>query len=393
MATHKTNKDAMQHVLYDTDDENMAKNLDLQHDTPLSSKICRLCDSEFDSSSEMDKHMREHHNLKPKYKCDKCDRIFAKIHAFIAHCDIHANDHNSNNESIENDNLDNKKSFSYNKIYQISCNLCKQTFNSIETLEKHKERKHTGKEYECTICNKKFIKESLYKYHLLSHDPDKKYKCKYCPKQFLQKHHLSDHERTHTGERPYLCVVCGQSYSLANALNDHLVSKHDIFPSVSYVCEECGQKFHKKHLLVRHVQQKHTSDRPFSCQYCDATFAVDHYRKMHEKRHVNPISPEGSGGKYHYNCKHCKRGFGSRYTLKNHMYNEHAIDYDEKYPCSVCDKVFPLVSTLDTHMKTHETERNYVCKECGETFRVAKNLKVHINIKHLNNKPHACNVS
>lgn len=175
------------------------------------------------------------------------------------------------------------------------------------------------------------------------------------------------------------------------SLNNHLASKHEIYKTKMHECKECDKKFPSAAKLEMHFKNNHSSERPYSCRYCDSTFAVAFYRKLHEKRHTN---------KKYYNCTLCDVKTSSSFTLKTHMYNKHNVvrsEIDEKkrekYTCHLCDKNFPLASSLNTHIKIHSESRNCVCTYCGEKFRLEKHLQVHINVVHLDNKPHACNVS
>lgn len=62
------------------------------------------------------------------------------------------------------------------------------------------------------------------------------------------------------------------------------------------------------------------------------------------------------------------------------------------YCCSLCNKGFKLPSSLSSHMKVHEEERKHVCSDCGNSFKRAEHLRIHINGVHLKQKPYACDV-
>lgn len=338
-----------------------------ERDTNYTDNVCRFCNEEFLLSTELDEHIRDYHKSeKFPYECLKCDRLFTSLKGLEFHLKFH-----------------NRKYF--------NCPFCKHKFTSEAFLEKHKKKEHVIVDLECPTCFKKFTKKKLFDYHLKSHEADKPFKCRYCPKQFLQCHHLSDHERIHTKEKPFLCTYCGLSFSLALSLNSHLAAKHEIHKNGTFNCKECEKKFPSAPKLEMHIKNNHSSERPYSCRYCDSKFAVEFYRKLHEKRHTN---------KKHFTCTICHTTMSTSYTLKTHMYNKHNVVRSvsdelkrEKYSCHLCDKAFPLASSLNTHMKVHSELRNCVCNECGEKFRLEKHLQVHMNVMHLDNKPHACNVS
>ena len=70
------------------------------------------------------------------------------------------------------------------------CNQCGQTFNSMDSLKKHK---------------------------LYNHSDEKPFVCPHCSSSFKGSENLKIHIRTHTGEKPYNCDLCG--YASADPSN------------------------------------------------------------------------------------------------------------------------------------------------------------------------------
>lgn len=60
------------------------------------------------------------------------------------------------------------------------------------------------------------------------------------------------------------------------------------------------------------------------------------------------------------------------------------------YRCNVCNKGFKLPYSLTAHEKVHSEERKHVCMTCGNTFKRAEHLRIHINGVHLKRKPYEC---
>lgn len=60
------------------------------------------------------------------------------------------------------------------------------------------------------------------------------------------------------------------------------------------------------------------------------------------------------------------------------------------YMCLQCNRGFKLPSSLASHMKSHNEERKHVCTECGNTFKRAEHLRIHVNGVHLKQKPYPC---
>ena len=55
-----------------------------------------------------------------------------------------------------------------------------------------------------------------------------------------------------------------------------------------------------------------------------------------------------------------------------------------------CGKTFNSRTALGYHIKTHQTERKFVCEKCGKGFLTNGALKVHLRL-HSNDRPYMCN--
>ncbi|XP_055374309.1 zinc finger protein 543-like [Condylostylus longicornis] len=59
------------------------------------------------------------------------------------------------------------------------------------------------------------------------------------------------------------------------------------------------------------------------------------------------------------------------------------------FPCSHCDRSFPLRQLLDIHMVNHNRERNFQCEDCDKKFFTKYDLGKH-SLIHSNEKPFKC---
>nr|XP_057947652.1 zinc finger protein 37 [Doryrhamphus excisus] len=57
--------------------------------------------------------------------------------------------------------------------------------------------------------------------------------------------------------------------------------------------------------------------------------------------------------------------------------------------CGHCDKCFPHLSNLKTHLQTHTGERPFCCSLCGRSFTKLSNLKAHRRV-HTGERPYCC---
>ncbi|XP_072135844.1 zinc finger protein 276 isoform X1 [Mobula birostris] len=78
--------------------------------------------------------------------------------------------------------------------------------------------------------------------------------------------------------------------------------------------------------------------------------------------------------------------------LKKHIKEHHEEVRERPCPHPGCNKVFLIDRYLQRHVKLiHTEERNYICDECGQTFKQRKHLSVH-QMRHSGAKPLQCEV-
>ncbi|XP_037050058.1 zinc finger protein 2 homolog isoform X2 [Bradysia coprophila] len=234
------------------------------------------------------------------------------------------------------------------------CRFCKETFSSIGDLEIHLEKVHPPhRPHMCPICKKTFQSVSNRNTHLQSHNKDFKQECNF-------KLHL----RIHSGLRPYVCSVCGKDFIQRGSFVMHMKQHSGVRP---YQCEHCGKDFIQKSSLTVHLRT-HTGERPFKCDSCDRAFVQAQQLKYH--RHSAHGGPSLS-----------KKEPPPKPSSDGRIY---------PYCCSLCNKGFKLPSSLSSHMKIHNEERKHVCSQCGNSFKRAEHLRIHINGVHLKKKPYTC---
>lgn len=104
-----------------------------------------------------------------------------------------------------------------------SCAVCKKSFPTATSLNKHLKTHSDERQFACTHpgCQKRFSHSSTLKDHMNIHLQRKPYTCKECGKGFPNGSNLNRHARIHTKSKPYVCNVCNKAFSQSSNLRVH----------------------------------------------------------------------------------------------------------------------------------------------------------------------------
>ena len=236
--------------------------------------------------------MKDIHHKKQLIACTKCDTNYAtKLNLFVHDKRKHP--------KVQQRVIKPKK----------TCNICKFTCCSMQTLEKHT-MKHTVYIH-CSLCNKR-IKDipHVIKRHKDTHSKVRQ-QCDICLKVFENKIVLGGHLKTHGLQMRVECAKCLKS--VVN-LPGHRRYCEDIR---NLPCKLCPKMFGIKSEMIRHVRVSHLKERNFKCKICPKSYTDP----TPLKHHVNVTHGDGSTFSH---CSHCKKYF----TTKR-RFNEHNIKYHE----------------------------------------------------------------
>uniref|UniRef100_A0A8D8I2B6 Zinc finger protein 835 n=1 Tax=Culex pipiens TaxID=7175 RepID=A0A8D8I2B6_CULPI len=286
----------------------------------------------------------------------------------------------------------------HNGLKPHKCETCGKSFSQKVNLDIHL-RKHTGVEplrkFSCPVCEKKCIRLSELKQHIKSHWRKQPHACPICTERFRDVTNFYDHIKTvHKDEltlqeaidmiaqnenaelivpgeenqkqeedeavrgqaQPdaamldegfYTCTVCVRTFRTERLLRKH---KRKMHPKV-FVCLHCPKQFLYKSLLEKH-SRVHTQEKPFFCEYCQASFSQKINLEVHlVKRHNVTVG-------------------GGKMLAQKHL------------PCPHCAKMFDRPSSLNNHLRTHTRERPFACQDCAKTFASNSSLATHIRTHH-----------
>ncbi|XP_037943577.1 zinc finger protein 23-like [Teleopsis dalmanni] len=232
-----------------------------------------------------------------KHICGKCHKSFRRFSEFKKHsafCQFDSDYHlrkadmMKNTEKIEREAINMEStSCSSNTYKTISCEVCKQMFSRLDSLQEHLKR-HLNtqltktEENMCPICKNCFSNLSILKKHKLEHRGDRPFACDFCDRKFPVLSLLIKHRRSHTGEKPYTCAERNQSFSAKGLLNRHMKLHTSEKP---YTCAKCNQCFTTEEMLKQHTK-RHTDEKPYICTECDQCFAIKDSVNLHIELHT-----------------------------------------------------------------------------------------------------------
>ena len=59
--------------------------------------------------------------------------------------------------------------------------------------------------------------------------------------------------------------------------------------------------------------------------------------------------------------------------------NHHKVNLGKKFQCPKCEYRTTRKDALQSHMKTHTSEKPYLCDRCGKSFKTKQKLMLHLD--------------
>lgn len=175
------------------------------------------------------------------------------------------------------------------------------------------------------------------------------------------------------------CEICSRVFTSLARIKQHMIAGHikkkkqAKRPQSPTLCTLCG-----KHIrdMKTHLKTIHSTERPFKCDHCDATFKQKVHRDTHNRQHT--------GEKPYVICDFLSNLLE---FLINFMF------FFISQICHLCGRSYHAQSVLNAHMNRYHLHlKPHKCDRCGNTYRQLYELRDHVNLHHLNQKMYPCEV-
>lgn len=102
--------------------------------------------------------------------------------------------------------------------------------------------------------------------HMTTHTQERCYACPWCGNLYVNKTKLIDHFTRQVGVEGhnFQCTHCSRTFASERILKDHM--RHHVN---HYQCPKCAMTCPNPSALKHHIRYKHSSERPYACDFCD----------------------------------------------------------------------------------------------------------------------------
>ncbi|XP_077440903.1 uncharacterized protein LOC144062949 [Vanacampus margaritifer] len=246
---------------------------------------CSECSEVFVHQEDLDGHLGTHIGKKPpnsvgvtelfytvnSFICAICMKIFMSNDALVTHMSIHTGKQESPSASSskpvtvevngKHDLLSEPESLfaplSYSDMTESSgddpdgkSSVSLATTNTFEgEAHRNDESKERVKPFACSVCDKSYSKKGTFMRHVRVHGE----------------------EKSKAGEGSQAC----------NKAADRLKTKKSKRHVKHLKCGHCQKGFGRISHLTKHLEEAHSLEKPFACQFCDEKFSFPEAMRMH----------------------------------------------------------------------------------------------------------------
>ena len=150
--------------------------------------------------------------------------------------------------------------------------------------------------------------------------------------------------------------------------------------------------------LKRHLISNNPDPKKFECEQCGRFFnrrdnLDKHQQRQHKMVNINVELLKKSYGTNNQ-CKMCGAIFENQIALVQHLVNKFCqkpqlenvveISSNQTFGCDQCEKAYLDADSLSRHKRWKHTEpiREFICSDCGCSFKLKSSLVRHTRKKH-----------
>ncbi|XP_059217063.1 transcription factor grauzone-like [Stomoxys calcitrans] len=271
------------------------------------------------------------------------------------------------------------------------CTACTRQFKTQQYLRLHITRHHASQKVKISAednlkmgetlaeelkCNDAAVLDDLVATWLPS------IQCVLCPEVLSKYSVYREHFQKKHPHKYFYLSCCDTKLQINKKVLDHMLFHNN---PETFKCKPCNSTFANEASLRRHNRRLHTTlqDRKFSCQQCTKSYTTRKGLSFHcTQKHSVLSMPEEAiqeDGSSVYNCKDCDYSTQSYNKFSTHRWSNH--NPRNSYTCQICDKTFKVAANLRNHLNTHAGNRNH-CSICGSHFKNFEGLRRHKQVFH-----------
>ncbi|XP_046884355.1 zinc finger protein 182 [Hypomesus transpacificus] len=297
----------------------------------------------------------------------------------------------------------------------LSCIFCNARLTSKRLIKVHQKSPKGDKGFKCLWCRWRVSRWREMELHRRGHgrrrwweSRSRPYSCQICSQTFRSIQSLDAHKQKHS-QGCFMCLHCDYSGRSWGRLHKHIVLKHkSIVDNKMDVSDECNSKTYTQREITyledlaegakseksshlrktkmkltrgkknaegeeKNMQRKEkqsTKSKEFCCALCDRTFST----KLTMRRHMGIHQ-----GYKPFECPHCQYSTRLKASLVQHL----RVHTGEKpYKCPQCPYASIDSSSLLRHSRTHTQEKPYHCQYCPYSSIQKKSLDLHARRHH-----------
>lgn len=204
----------------------------------------------------------------------------------------------------------------------FKCELCDRSFAKRSHLERHIHAHSQDKPLHCSFCGKGFTTSQQLKRHEITHT--KSFKCPYegCQECFYKHPQLRSHVMA-VHEKKLTCEACGKEFQRPYRLRNHIAKHHNPQVQNPYQCSHggCTASFKTWSQLQAHIKNDHPKLR---CPVCDRPCVGESGLRMHMKVHDENLV------RRNWKCDICSNvSFAKKSLMLDHYAEEHVQEFAE----------------------------------------------------------------